>query len=193
MISLNQETLKDHETVIYIDTSIKFTTNEINHIVETVKDVGMLSRYIGLNIKCFTDDRMFEWFHESPDSFSNVYSLEANLLIFHRSFLTSLVMKAWVSCALDRDCIAPPGAHIYGGPSNWINGCSAKSCGCHRFDQDALAIVSTFFYGFPEDYEVKPAFTLTNKENYFYNLTRRNIPQYIRDQIMAFFIVLFPF
>lgn len=191
MFTFFQETLKDHETVIYVDTSIKFLTNEIDHIVKTVKDVGMLSRYIQLHVKCFTDERMFHWFNESPDSFDNIYTLEANLLVFHRTFLTSLIMKAWVSCALDRDCIAPPGSHIYGGPKNWINGCSQTSCGCHRFDQDALSIVNTYFYGFPEDYNIKPAFSLTLNENYFYHLTRRTIPQYIRDQFYAFLFFIF--
>lgn len=191
LLVLKKETLKNHETVIYIDTSIKLGTSQINHLVTTVKDVGMLSRYINLYVKCFTDPSMLAWFRETPQSFADTHSLEANLLIFHRSFVTSLIMKAWVSCALERDCIAPLGAHIYGGPFNWINGCSPTSCGCHRFDQDALSIVNTYFYGFPEDFSIKPAFALTDSEHFFYNLTRRNVPEYIRDQINSFLFVAF--
>lgn len=27
--------------------------------------------------------------------------------MFHRTFLTNLIMKAWVTCALDESCMAP--------------------------------------------------------------------------------------
>lgn len=169
-----------------MDTSIKILNNEINHIIETVKDVGILTRYIELLVPCFTDERMFSWFNEQSAYFEEIYTVEANLLIFNRNnFLTSLIMKSWVSCALERDCIAPTGAHIYGGPSNWWNGCGPTSCGCHRFDQAALAIVNTYFYGYPSNFKIKPAFSLTKKEDFFYNITRRTVPEYINDQIKS--------
>jgi hypothetical protein len=92
-------------------------------IIDTLKNLGMLTQFIGLKLACYTNPKMFEWFGEETKSFENFFTIEANILLFHQSFLTSLIMKAWVSCALDKSCIAPTGSSI--------SGC----CGCHRFDQ----------------------------------------------------------
>lgn len=157
--------------------------------MDASRDTGVLTRYLRqLSLVCFTDPRMFEWFGENAKNFENVRTLEANFIIVTKNFLTSLIMKAWVTCALDQSCIAPEGAHIYGGINNWINGCSEKHCGCHRFDQDAFTIVNTYFYGFPFDDNKNPAITFTNDEMFFFEVKRRNVKEYIFDQIKALFV-----
>lgn len=152
-----------------------------------MEDTSLLTRYIPFNLTCFTDYRMFEWFLDKAPTYSNVYTLEANFIMIKKSFLTSLIMKAWVLCALDRDCIAPPGSHIYGGITNWIYGCNSLSCGCHRFDQDALTIVASYFYGFPTNKEKYPAIALTSQELYFFDVNRRDVNTYIKDQFRILF------
>ena len=128
---------------MYIDTSIRFNSNEIASLFEKSKEVGILSRYIQeTQLPCFTDKKMFEWFGETSKTFTEYKSAEANFIIIRNNFLTSLIMKAWITCALDESCISPKFAHIYGSPLNWIFGCGI--CGCHRFDQDALTIVNSF-------------------------------------------------
>lgn len=117
---LIQETLKEFKTVIYIDSSIRFQSSELSPIIESLKDVGMLTQYIELKLNCYTNPKMFNWFHETKDSYEDFFTIEANILLFHRSFITSLIMKAWVTCALEEQCIAPIGSTI--------GGC----CGCHR-------------------------------------------------------------
>ena len=117
---LIQETLKEYETVIYIDSSIRFQSSEISPIIESLKNVGMLTQFIELKLNCYTNPKMFDWFHETKDNYEDFFTIEANILLFHRSFITSLIMKAWVTCALEEQCIAPVGSTI--------GGC----CGCHR-------------------------------------------------------------
>lgn len=187
-----KETLSQYERVIYIDTSIKFNSSHIDHIIRKVDDVGIQARYIELTLPCFTDNRMFQWFNEHSRNFKQVYSLEANFIIFSKSFLTSLIMKSWVSCALDQSCIAPSGSHIYGTfkLKSIIQGCTT-TCECHRFDQDALAIVNTYFYGFPREFNRKPAFAFNPNDEIFYNLVRRDISKYIKDQIYSFTLIFF--
>ena len=51
--------------------------------------------------------KQFEWFGDSWKSYENLLTIEANILMFHKSFLTNLIMKAWVTCALDESCMAP--------------------------------------------------------------------------------------
>ena len=173
--------LKNHDSIIYLDTSIRFKTDEIGSILDASRDVGILTRYLPLFLPCYTDSRMFEWFGESPQTYENIQTLEANFIIINKNFLTSLIMKTWVTCALDESCIAPKGSHIYGGLKNWIYGCHA--CGCHRFDQDALSLVTTFFYGFPLDRKSFPAFALTENEMELFDVRRRNVGSYISVQL----------
>lgn len=167
---------------MYIDSSIRFNTNEINSIIETSKDTSLLTRYIPLYLTCFTHPLMFEWFRETPQTFRNVFTTEANFILINNNFLTALIMKAWVYCALDKSCIAPVNSHIYGNVFNWIWGCTRK-CGCHRFDQDALTIVLSYFYSFPSDFNRKPAFSLSDVELNVFNVNRRTPSKYIMDQI----------
>jgi hypothetical protein len=43
---------------------------------------------------------MMTWFGENVDDFENFDTIEANILYFTNNFITALVMKAWVTCAL---------------------------------------------------------------------------------------------
>ncbi len=178
----------EYDTVIYIDTSVKIRSNEIDTIIQTVKQLGMMSRYIKTSLNCYTDNRMYEWFNENENDYESILSAEANFIILHRNFLTSLLMKVWVTCALDETCLAPKGSHIYGGVKNWLGG-GCNVCGCHRFDQDALSIVFSFFFGYPVSEKYDPVFAFTIEESFFYNIVRRDVKSYIVDQFKAFFIL----
>ena len=128
--------------MLYVDSSIRFKSGEVRPIVNACKNVGLLTQYIGnsaiksnrkfhvaqilkqvscqkktkkaLKLNCYTNPKMFDWFNETADSYEDFFTIEANILMFHRSFLTSLIMKAWVTCALDVDCIAPVGSKTMG-------------------------------------------------------------------------------
>jgi hypothetical protein len=176
--------LLEYQTVFYVDTSIKIDSNEIDAVLKVVREIGVVSRYLpGFNLPCYTDSRTFSWFKETDESLAGVYSAEANFIIIHRNFLSTLLMKAWVTCAMNEECVAPKGAHIYGGLTNYLYGC--KACGCHRFDQDALSISLSYFFAFPESKQRSPAFALTKQESFFYTVTRRNVLEYIKDQIRS--------
>jgi hypothetical protein len=167
---------------MYIDSSIRFNTNQIHSIIATSRDTGLLTRYIPLYLTCFTHPLMFEWFGETWETFRNMFTTEANFIFINNNFLTAMIMKAWVYCALDKSCIAPLDSHIYGNMLNWVLGCKLK-CGCHRFDQDSLTIVLSYFYSFPRDFNRKPAFALSDVELDVFNVNRRTPFEYVLDQI----------
>jgi hypothetical protein len=62
---------------------------------------------------------------------------EANFLVVTDTFLTRLIMKAWLICALEPDC-------LMAGASPTI--CSRQSLGVHRYDQSAMVIILTYFF-----------------------------------------------
>lgn len=115
---------------------------------------------------------MYEWFGETNATYEQFYTIEANVLLFQRSFLSALLMKAWVTCALDEACIAPPGARLW------------PCCGCHRYDQDALTVVSSFFYGYPKEIDTKsPAFAFTHPEKLFFYIKRLEATSYFTSKV----------
>ena len=123
---------------------------------------------------------MFTWFNLTKSNLDQLLTIEANFIIFRKSFLTSLIMKTWVSCALDQSCISPPGStpECCRLSTNWFK-CGPDGFGCHRFDQSALTLALLFFYRYPSYYTFNPSFAINFWENDFYNfyeLVRRYDP-----------------
>ena len=107
-----KEVLNTEDLVLYIDTSIRFNNRKLQPTLSTAIYSGMASQTLSMyNLTCFTDPKMLNWFKETVEDYPQTPTLEANIIIFQRSLVTSLVMKAWVTCALDRDCIAPEGTY----------------------------------------------------------------------------------
>ncbi len=149
---------------MYIDSSIRFQNQNLQPSLATAKVSGIASQTLDyFNLTCYTNPRMFHWFKETEADYESIPTLEANIIMFHKSFLTSLVMKTWVTCALDETCIAPEGSRL------------ANCCGCHRYDQDAITVATTFFYGYPK---LKSVFFAANsflhKEEDFFKVMRRD-------------------
>jgi hypothetical protein len=100
-----------------------------------------------------------------------------------------------VQCALDARCIAPDGAHIYGSSRNWgLLGPDCSACGCHRFDQSAVAFISSHFYEHPMGSGHLPPFALDNhlrdeapEHGSVFQVRRRSVLAYIGDQVTNLF------
>ena len=106
---------------------------------------------------------MFNWFNGTADFYSVVDSIAANFMIFYNNFLYSLIMKAWVTCALDETCIAANGTRL------------APCCGCHRYDQSAITIILSHFFHTPKAERSLRAFSIGVSETfYFYTINRRH-------------------
>ena len=110
---------------------------------------------------------MYKWFGDNTSTYEQFYTIESCILLFQRSFLTTLLMKGWVTCALDESCMAPPGSRLW------------PCCGCHRYDQNALTVVSSFFYGYPKEVNsTNPAVAFPKSQFYFYAIRRREEKSY---------------
>ena len=99
---------------MYIDSSIRFFSNKIDDILGTCESTGIMAQQIPLRLPCFTASKMFEWFGENDADYDKFGTIEGNFIILHRNFLNALIMKAWVTCALDETCIAPIGHRLMG-------------------------------------------------------------------------------
>ena len=177
--------LKQYENIIWVDTSIRFKNiNQLNSWMKLSKDTGFLAHHLGGNFTCFTDNRMSKWFGSDNKEFNSLEGLQANFFIFHRNLVLELMMKSWVTCALDESCIAPKGSHIYGSIKNWgLTGPDCHQCGCHRFDQAAITIISSFFFGHPVNYQqYRSSYSSILRDSNVYTCDRRDIAKYVWDQ-----------
>lgn len=93
----------------------------------------------GHYLSCFTLSGTFTWFNETTTAFDDIYIAEAGFVAVTDNFLSRLVLKTWVTCALDLECIAPTSSQTQcarnGGHSS-----------THRYDQSAMVAVLSFFY-----------------------------------------------
>lgn len=90
------------------------------------------------SITAYTNPLMFEYLDEPRCTFYESGLIEVNAMVFYRTNLTwNGIMKPWLKCALNKDCISPKGSRYAG----CFHGRAPKTTGCHRYDQSALSIV----------------------------------------------------
>jgi hypothetical protein len=91
----------------------------------------------GHRLPCYTRSGAFAWFNQSYKSYDDIYMSEANFLVVTDTFLTRLIIKAWLTCALDVDCLIAEKTPTL---------CQGYSGDMHRFDQSAMVIILTHFF-----------------------------------------------
>ncbi|CAF3959304.1 unnamed protein product [Rotaria magnacalcarata] len=133
-----QDALRRYGTIIYGDSSIRFKSNSFNPVLIDNYIRGFAVRELPNHyLSCFTRTGTFGWFNQSYSQFDEIYMSEANFLVVTDTFLTRLIMKAWLTCALEPECIM-----ALGSKSN----CRGSSTTYHRYDQSAMVIILTHFF-----------------------------------------------
>ena len=93
----------------------------------------------GHYLPCFTLGGTFSWFNETQTAYDDIYIAEAGFVAVTDNFLSRLILKTWVTCALDSNCIAPQSSKTH---------CrrTAGSSNTHRYDQSAMVTVLSFYF-----------------------------------------------
>ncbi|XP_045159771.1 uncharacterized protein LOC123525085 isoform X2 [Mercenaria mercenaria] len=167
-----QEMLMEYGFVWWVDTSIRFTTNDIDLQIAYTKTHSILytvSRNFATKgtLTKNTLNATFDYFHEDRCKFRPFHEVWATTLLFNFDHVTRSIVKAWVICALNKPCIAPTG-------SEYKRGCSLKENydgRCHRFDQSAIGIITRRLFH-DQDYPIDNNLTL------IYTIKRDEVVQY---------------
>ena len=134
-----KELSEEHEVFFWCDSSCRITPNFLEYVANIIKFPILPLRRIN-NVIRTTHDRMFEYLHMNNMTREQMMTaapqFEANSLVFQANdFVKNKFLLKWVDCALHPECIAPPGAGLFGcdfqRPMN-------DYAGCHRYDQSAL-------------------------------------------------------
>lgn len=135
-----QDAVRRFGSIIYGDTSIRYETSTFDRLLIDNSIRGFSCRELpGHYLPCFTLGGTFSWFNESLSSYDDIYIAEAGFVAVTDNFLSRLVLKTWVTCALDTNCIAP---------QNSKTQCrrTAGSSNTHRYDQSAMVVVLSYYF-----------------------------------------------
>ncbi|CAF2087443.1 unnamed protein product [Rotaria magnacalcarata] len=136
-----QDAVRRFGTIIYGDTSVRYLTSDFDRIIIDNLIRGFACRELPDHyLSCYTLGGTFSWFNETSSAFDDIYIAEAGFVAVTDNFLSRLVLKTWVTCALDGNCIAP---------SNSRTQCKrllGAGSGTHRYDQSAMVAVLSFYF-----------------------------------------------
>ena len=129
--------MKEHPFVIWIDSSIRFTTGNLTSMFEMTLSSGVtLLKLSSNNIGRHTHPQMFETLNEPRCLHRKYWEYPSSAVaLFSKDYIIEGVMKPWVKCALVERCM-----------KTTLPFESIINCGnpvCHRFDQSALNILIT--------------------------------------------------
>ncbi|RNA17927.1 tripeptidyl-peptidase 2 [Brachionus plicatilis] len=79
--------MKKNEFILFVDNSIDFRPHLLWDVKDKANRIGM------------------DWFGETYQQSNGLYMFESNHILMKKNFLSALIMKVWVSCALDKKCI----------------------------------------------------------------------------------------
>ena len=127
------------EVFFWCDSSCRITPNFLKYVSNVIMFPILPLHRISSVIRT-THDKMFEYLHMKNMTREQMMKaapqFEANSIVFWANDLVkNNFLPKWVDCALHPECIAPPGAGLFG--CNFARPMNAY-VGCHRYDQSAF-------------------------------------------------------
>ena len=142
-LELFQQLLMEFGFVWWLDSSIRFTTDNIDSAVMYAKQYSMLytvttADRVEQSVTRHTDKRTFDFLGEDPCKFRPFGEIWGGIVMFHYDRISRAVVQAWATCAINQECIAPTGSlqKIICHMEQTFDG------RCHRFDQSVLGIIT---------------------------------------------------
>ncbi|XP_076472646.1 uncharacterized protein LOC143302043 [Babylonia areolata] len=137
---LIQSLLEEFGAVMYVDVSTRFkTSNSLNMVRSRGHNHFLLWDTAAFtSTTAYTNKQTFHFLNESRCLFSDVGLVDSQVMVFYRTNHTwHSLMKPWLKCALNADCLAPRWSHHDG----CLHYRRPKTTGCHRYDLSALSII----------------------------------------------------
>lgn len=136
--------------VWWMDSSVRFVTSDLDRALKYSQDNSILffTYDVIFSVAQHSDVQTMQYLGEDTCKFRHFGEIEATFVLFHYDNVTDIVVDQWVSCALNNQCMAPPG-------TDKKLSCSpaVKHDGrCHRFDQAVLGILLRRLYHEKNDY-----------------------------------------
>lgn len=144
---LIQTMIEEFGSVLWLSPSTRLTRagdlSQLKYRGERDFFVWQPQEFIGL--VAYTNPKMFEYLKEHRCCYTESGLIDMSALVFYRTNDSwTNIMKPWLKCALNKDCIVPPKSRYEG----CFHMRKPKTTGCHRYDQSALSIIMDRMYQF---------------------------------------------
>lgn len=131
--------LQTHKFVMWMDSSIRFLTPDLDSLFAQAKKHGILAFHDVHLLPSHVHEDMFDFLQETPCLYRNFGEFSASLMLVHsdHQIAEEYIIRPWASCALVEHCIETKYP-----VSRLINCQSHKHYhSCHRYDQALLSIL----------------------------------------------------
>lgn len=135
-----QSLLEEFGAVIYVEPTTRFkSSNSLNFVRSRGKNHYMLwDTPAFTSVTGYTSKGMFTYLKETRCSFLEAGMIDSQVVVLYRTNTTwHTLMKPWLMCALNPECIAPSWSRLDG----CLHYRRPQTTGCHRFDMSALSII----------------------------------------------------
>ena len=109
-----QETLREFGIVFWCHHEMRFNGSNIGNLRARAEAVGLVAWTAQrFPTSTFTHEGMLKWFNVSRNQFHFQHMVEPESAIYVNTYrLHHKLLKPWVQCALDVDCLAPVDSRV---------------------------------------------------------------------------------
>jgi hypothetical protein len=140
--TLLQEILKTYSGAFWIDSSVAFVSGNMTDIFQQLlhtnnRGVFLFVETAHTNLPV-THPQTYQYLPSNLTALLSVRQLQAGVMLLYRTrFVIKHVIRWWVYCALEEQCIAPDKNRF----CNLRRLNSTSYIGCHRYDQTAVNLI----------------------------------------------------
>ena len=142
---MHRDVAEEYELILYGDASMRLKGNFKDTVLPLLQTFPYVPGPVGQTpIISLTHEGMLDYLNVSRQEVADVliHTLPATIhTVWATQQIKERLIKYWVDCALHPECIAPPGAGIFGCNMGMVKTNPGKYIGCHRFDQSALNVI----------------------------------------------------
>ena len=160
-----QMMLQSYRFVMWMDTSIRFKTADLDPLFQKAKRMGVLSRPNPHRVlTSLVHEDTFVFLQEPPCLYRQGAVLMGGFLLFHseHKLITDYIIQPFVSCALIEQCMKTthePKELLQCPGNNFYHG-------CHRYDQAVLSVlILRLFTTSARNHEVEPQYMFVDRNS----------------------------
>lgn len=126
--------------VFWAEPETRFHSAELNPVQTQAERTGIVAWPLTHPTSTLTHYNMFRYFNASHSDYFFHRMVEPDrVMMYNTPDIHEKLMLPWVHCALDIDCIAPPGAQPHG--CDFSHRPRYIYAGCHKYDMSAFNVV----------------------------------------------------